>query len=53
VLQHPAVTATIVGARRPDQIEETVPAEAWRLTEEDRQAVDRLLGQRRERLTAS
>jgi aryl-alcohol dehydrogenase-like predicted oxidoreductase len=52
VLQHPAVTATIVGARRPDQIEETVPAEAWRLTEEDRQAVDRLLGQRRERLAA-
>jgi aryl-alcohol dehydrogenase-like predicted oxidoreductase len=50
VLQHPAVTSAIVGARRPSQIEETLPAESWRLTEVDRQAIDLLLQQRQEQL---
>lgn len=52
VLEHPAVTSAIVGTRRPSQIEETLPAESWSLTEKDRQAIDRLLQQRQERFAA-
>jgi aryl-alcohol dehydrogenase-like predicted oxidoreductase len=32
VLRHPAVTAAIVGARRPGQLKELVGAADWRLT---------------------
>jgi aryl-alcohol dehydrogenase-like predicted oxidoreductase len=34
-LRHPAITAAIVGARRPDQIEGILPAAAFRLREEE------------------
>ena len=34
-LHHPAITAAIVGARRPDQIDGTMPAATFRLTEEE------------------
>lgn len=32
-LRNPAVTAAIVGARRPAQVEENLPARGWRLSE--------------------
>ncbi len=35
VLGHPAVTAAIVGARRPDQLDDTVVAGDLVLTDED------------------
>lgn len=34
-LMNPAVTAAIVGARRPEQVEENVGAMGWRLTDEE------------------
>lgn len=40
------VTAAIVGARRPSQIEETVVAGDWRLPAEDLAAIDELLAER-------
>jgi aryl-alcohol dehydrogenase-like predicted oxidoreductase len=43
VLRRPEVTAAIVGARQPSQIEETVAAGDWVLTEEDIQTLDKLL----------
>ena len=46
VLRHSTVTAAIVGARRPSQIEETVTAVDWVLSEEDIEAVDKLLNKR-------
>lgn len=46
-LHHPAVTAAIVGARRPDQVDGTFPASSFTLSEEEyahlRSAADRLL----------
>ena len=46
VLRRPEVTAAIVGARRPAQIEETVAAGDWNLSADDIKAVDALLAQR-------
>ncbi len=46
VLRRPEVTAAIVGARRPAQIEETAPAGDWRLGEEDIAEIDALLAER-------
>jgi aryl-alcohol dehydrogenase-like predicted oxidoreductase len=43
VLRRPEVTAAIVGARRPDQIEGTAPAADWELSEAQIAAVDALL----------
>jgi aryl-alcohol dehydrogenase-like predicted oxidoreductase len=43
VLRRPEVTAAIVGARQPSQIEETVAAGDWVLTKEDIQTLDKLL----------
>jgi aryl-alcohol dehydrogenase-like predicted oxidoreductase len=43
VLRQPAVTAAIVGARRPEQIEETAPAGDWTLTPEEQAAIQQLL----------
>lgn len=43
VLRRPEVTSTIVGARRPSQIEETVLAGDEELSQEDIQAIDALL----------
>jgi len=46
VLRRPEVTAAIVGARRPSQIEETVSAGDWVLSKEAISAIDRLIGKR-------
>jgi aryl-alcohol dehydrogenase-like predicted oxidoreductase len=43
VLRRPEVTAAIVGARRPSQIEETVVAGDWVLSEEHIAVIDALL----------
>jgi aryl-alcohol dehydrogenase-like predicted oxidoreductase len=41
LLRTPVVTSAIVGARRPEQIEETAAAADWQLTEEEIAAVER------------
>lgn len=46
VLRHPEVTAAIVGARRPSQIEETVVAGDWVLSKENVAAIETLLDRR-------
>jgi aryl-alcohol dehydrogenase-like predicted oxidoreductase len=46
VLRRPEVTAAIVGARRPSQIEETAPAGDWVLSEEDVAEIGALLVER-------
>jgi len=46
VLRRPEVTAAIVGARRPSQIEETVLAGDWVLSKEDISAIARLIDKR-------
>ncbi len=43
VKQQPGVTAAIVGARRPGQIEETVVAGDWELSQEDLAAISEAL----------
>ena len=43
VLRRSAVTAAIVGARRPDQIEETSPAADWELTGAEIDEIEELL----------
>jgi aryl-alcohol dehydrogenase-like predicted oxidoreductase len=43
VLRRPEVTAAIVGARHPSQIEETAPAGEWTLSQEDIAAIEELL----------
>jgi len=45
VLRRPEVTAAIVGAREPSQIEETAGAGDWALSEEDIQAIEKLLAE--------
>ncbi|MFB0534767.1 MAG: aldo/keto reductase [Anaerolineae bacterium] len=45
------VTAAIVGARRPSQIEETAPAGDWVLSAEDVAEIDALLAERERALT--
>ena len=50
VLQHPEVTAAIVGARHPSQIEETIAAGELMLSKEDIAAIDTLLNKRRKQL---
>ncbi len=42
VLMHPAVTSAIVGARRPEQIEEIVGGAGWKIEEEDMQEINKL-----------
>src|SRR3989449_8029526 len=39
-LRHPAVTAAIVGARRPEQVDEVVAAAAIHLTQSDLQEIE-------------
>ena len=46
VLRRSEVTAAIVGARRPSQIEETASAGDWVLSEEDVAEIDALLAER-------
>lgn len=43
VLRRPEVTAAIVGARKPSQIEETAPAADWELSPDDLATIDALL----------
>ncbi|MBN2503120.1 MAG: aldo/keto reductase [Anaerolineales bacterium] len=53
VLQRPEITAAIVGARRPDQIEETVKASDWQLSAEDVAEIEALLAEREELIRGS
>ncbi len=48
VLRRPEVTAAIVGARRPVQIEETVVAGDWEISKKDVAAIEALLEKRQE-----
>ncbi len=50
VLRRSEVTAAIVGARRPAQIEETAPAGDWRLSEEDIKEIEILLAERQAKI---
>jgi aryl-alcohol dehydrogenase-like predicted oxidoreductase len=50
VLRRAEVSAAIVGARRPAQIEQTAPAGDWVLSEEELEVIDRLLDERMELL---
>jgi aryl-alcohol dehydrogenase-like predicted oxidoreductase len=43
LLRRPEVTSAIVGARRPEQIEETAPAGDWALAGDDLEEIDRIL----------
>ena len=52
VLRRPEVTAAIVGARRPEQIEETADAATKTLSPELIQAVEELQAQRDKTLAA-
>lgn len=51
VLRRPEVTSAIVGARRPDQIKETIQAGDWKLSTEDIAEIDQLLAKRNQALT--
>jgi aryl-alcohol dehydrogenase-like predicted oxidoreductase len=53
VLRRPEVTGAIVGARRPSQIEETVGAATWTLSEEDIAEIDALLAKREQQLAVA
>jgi aryl-alcohol dehydrogenase-like predicted oxidoreductase len=50
VLRRPEVTAAIVGARRPNQVDEIAPAADWQLSEEDIVAIDVALAARQRTL---
>ncbi|NMC46141.1 MAG: aldo/keto reductase [Chloroflexi bacterium] len=49
-LRHPQVTAAIVGARRPSQIEETVEAGELAIGESSWQAIDEILAERTQKI---
>ncbi len=53
VLRRPEVTAAIVGARHPSQIEETAAAGDWSLSTEDLDEIEALLAKREQRLKES
>ena len=42
-LMNPAVTSAIVGARRPEQVEENIGAMGWSLTPDEMAAIERIL----------
>lgn len=46
VLRRPELTAAIVGARRPDQIEQIAPTSEWQLDEQTVKEIDSLLEER-------
>jgi len=50
VLRRSEVTAAIVGARRPDQIAETVQAADWTLAQQDIEEVEKLLAERQKKI---
>ena len=45
VLRRPEVTSAIVGARRPEQIEETAPGGDWELTEAELARVEQIMNE--------
>jgi len=53
VLRRPDVTAAIVGARRPNQIQETVKAADWNLSRQDITEIEKLLAEREKKLARS
>lgn len=53
VLRRPEITAAIVGARTPTQIEETAPAGDWQLSAEELAQIDTLLAKREQQLKAN
>ena len=53
VLRLDVVTAAIVGARRPSQIEETVGGSGWEIEEDDLTLIDGLLAERVKNMEAS
>ena len=53
VLRRPEVTAAIVGARRPEQIAETVQASNWNLSKKDIDEIEKLLAEREKKLAGS
>ncbi len=52
VLRRDEVTSAIVGARRPDQIAETVGGAGWTIADEDLAHIDELLLERKKRVRA-
>jgi len=44
-LRHPAITAAIVGARRPDQIDGVIPAATFRLNDEEAARIEKWLAE--------
>jgi aryl-alcohol dehydrogenase-like predicted oxidoreductase len=42
-LRHPAITAAIVGARRPEQVEEIIPAATFRLSQQEIERIEDFL----------
>jgi aryl-alcohol dehydrogenase-like predicted oxidoreductase len=50
VLRRSEVTAAIVGARKSDQIAETVQAAEWELSPEDLDEIEKLLAERQGKL---
>jgi aryl-alcohol dehydrogenase-like predicted oxidoreductase len=42
-LRHPAITAAIVGARRPDQVDGVLPAATFRLNAEEIERIEAFL----------
>jgi len=42
VLMHPAVTSAIVGARRPDQVDEIIGGAGWKIEQEDIKQIENL-----------
>jgi len=50
VLRRPEITAAIVGARRPEQIEETAPASDFELPAEDIEHIEQLLAERLQKI---
>ncbi len=53
VLRRPEVTAAIVGARRPSQIEETAPAADFKLSKTDLAEIEKLLVEREKKLSSA
>ncbi len=45
VLSHPAVTVGLVGMRNEVELEENIAAVDWRLTDDDRQEIDRIFAE--------
>ena len=42
VLSHPAVSTALVGARRPEEVEDNMDALGWTLEEDVKRAIDRV-----------